>query len=197
MKGNTRSKYLSPLPTWFPVLVHECLSKNRRNCLSINFASWKRWHPISGRIQPQPHALSQSYRFLMVSLCSSWSWGVGLKWASGQRAGTWDNQDGFLSQNHHRCHGDLILKEDVIILILSTGWDSICLPLRKKCGQVSVSMQQTSIFQGASTKINKQSKNCPMKADVQKLVSVTAQAYCPDSEQVLVLRKKTGVHLKH
>lgn len=60
----------------------------------------------------------------------------GLAWASGQRTGTRDNQDGSLSQNHHRCHGDLI------IMILTTGWDSVCVPLGGWGGQVSVYVQQ-------------------------------------------------------
>lgn len=131
--GN-EGKYLLKVfqsPSYFPVVVHEDLSKNRKKCLSINFASWNRWHSISGRIQPQLYALSQSYRFLMVSLCSSWSQKAVLKRASGQTAGTRDNQDGALSKNHHRCSGELILKEDVIIMILSTGQESNWHPLWK------------------------------------------------------------------
>lgn len=185
MKGNTRSKYLSPLPTWFPVEVHERQSKNSKNCLSINFASWKRWHPISGRIQPRPHALSQSYRFLIVSL--SWSQGAGLKRASGQRTGTWDDQDGSLSQNHHRCHGDLILKDCVIIMILSAPRDSTP-PLGEKCGQVSV--QQEEVFStGIHRYKNRKSKKqmCTSWCHSQ----LEGQVLYPDSEQVLVMRKKS------
>lgn len=43
----------------------------------------------------------------------------GLLWASVQRTGTWDNQDGSLYQNHHCCHGDSIAT------ILTAGWDSV------------------------------------------------------------------------
>lgn len=122
-------------------------------------------------MQPQPHALSQSYRFLTVSLCGSWSCGAGLKWASGQRTGASGNQDGSRSQNHHPCHADLILREDAIIVILSTG----CHWKEQMWAGFSLYAAKCVDGEHPASNMKKESKECPAKAGVWRLVSLTSQ----------------------
>lgn len=119
----------------------------------------------------------------VVSLCSSWSWGAGLKRASGQRPGTWDNQDGSLSQNHHRRHGDLISKEDVIGVIFSTA--------PRFNPSATGGGEKTKTWAGFSF-YAVESRELPPTLERQATV-------CPSQlkGQVLVLRKENRAKLKH
>lgn len=139
-------------------------------------------------MQPQPHTSSQSYRFLVVSLHSSMSWGAG------DITETWDNQDCSLSQNHHRCHGDFI------ILILSTGWVSICLPLEEKKEKrkwagfrlyAANCAYNLSVFQEGSTDLRKEKQEMSRESRAAITHSLKVKGWHPDCERGLVFRRKT------